>query len=399
MYSRYIHCSWERPGDLEYLDPSSKGKINRYYQIQQKTLGVGWRTILESGGSASMSLDTIDATEKVDSPDDTVDDDYYFSPENVEIERILACDENQLDMNVLYKQRAINIQREKALEQSRKHELLGVLDDCNENNKEISDQNLSEEYISDETWDPEDYVRYVVKWKGLPISDVTWEYWLHIKHDCVDQAEDFWLRQKVHDLPQFDVRHPYISEYKKLTESPCFGVSSVKRHVATLPRESETSQIFDESIEDVADTELRLRAYQLEGVNWLLWNWWNSRSCILADEMGLGKTIQTVCFLDQLQKLEATQIRGPFLIVAPLSLVNQWQSEAQTWAPDMNVVLYHGPGNARKFLVQNEFFYTDQFIAKAVAQKLKRQHFTKFHILITTFEVIMKDLDVLSRIK
>lgn len=37
-----------------------------------------------------------------------------------------------------------------------------------------------------------------------------------------------------------------------------------------------------------------------QGVNWLLWNWWNHRSSILADEMGLGKTIQTVGFLDQL---------------------------------------------------------------------------------------------------
>lgn len=38
----------------------------------------------------------------------------------------------------------------------------------------------------------------------------------------------------------------------------------------------------------------------VQGVNWLLWNWWNNRSSILADEMGLGKTIQTVGFLDQL---------------------------------------------------------------------------------------------------
>ena len=43
-----------------------------------------------------------------------------------------------------------------------------------------------------------------------------------------------------------------------------------------------------------------LLLYFTQGVNWLLWNWWNHRSSILADEMGLGKTIQTVGFLDQL---------------------------------------------------------------------------------------------------
>ncbi|CAN0315617.1 unnamed protein product, partial [Ectocarpus sp. 4 AP-2014] len=82
-----------------------------------------------------------------------------------------------------------------------------------------------------------------------------------------------------------------------------------------------------------------------QGVNWLLWNWWNHRSSILADEMGLGKTIQTVGFLDQLWNL--TNIRGPFCIVAPLSLVAQWQSEIATWSPDMNVIVYHGNGISR----------------------------------------------------
>lgn len=36
----------------------------------------------------------------------------------------------------------------------------------------------------------------------------------------------------------------------------------------------------------------KLRDYQLEGVNWLVFNWHNGRNSILADEMGLGKTVQ-----------------------------------------------------------------------------------------------------------
>lgn len=390
----YLHCSWERPDDLEYFDPSPgtvKGKINRYYQLQCKALGMEWKTILENSADSSGTTDQINT---VNSPQQGIEDDDYFPPEYVDIERILACDESSLDMSLLSKQRAINIQREKAQEESRANELLGVLDGRHDVEIDVVDETL---YEDNESWDPEDYVRYVVKWKGLPIADITWEYWLHIKHDSVDQAEDFWLRQKVPTSPNTSARHPHISEYKKLTESPCFGVSSVKRHVATLGSEGENTTCDDTS-EEALDAEMRLRAYQLEGVNWLLWNWWNKRSCILADEMGLGKTIQTVCFLDQLQKLNTTRVRGPFLIVAPLSLVNQWQSEALTWSPDMNVVLYHGSGSARKFLVENEFYYNDQFVPKALAQKLKRQHYTKFHLLITTFEIIMKDMNILSRI-
>jgi superfamily II DNA or RNA helicase len=115
--------------------------------------------------------------------------------------------------------------------------------------------------------------------------------------------------------------------------------------------------------------------------------------------MGLGKTIQSMCFIKSLQDSPATGVRGPFLIVAPLSLIGQWQSEAKSWTPDLNVVLYHGSADARDFLVKQEFFYTDQFVPKATAIKLKKQHVTKFHILITTYEVVLKDINVLSKIK
>ena len=43
-------------------------------------------------------------------------------------------------------------------------------------------------YQSDESWDPEDYVRYLVKWKGMQASKVTWAYWKDIKQDYVDAA-------------------------------------------------------------------------------------------------------------------------------------------------------------------------------------------------------------------
>lgn len=114
---------------------------------------------------------------------------------------------------------------------------------------------------------------------------------------------------------------------------------------------------------------------------------------------GLGKTIQSVGFLHQLHELQTTQVRGPFLIVAPLSLIAQWQSETHAWAPDMNVVFYHGSQEARAFLAQQEFYYTDQFISKASAVKFKKKNITKFDILITTYEVVLKDVDVLSKIR
>lgn len=115
--------------------------------------------------------------------------------------------------------------------------------------------------------------------------------------------------------------------------------------------------------------------------------------------MGLGKTVQTLGFLQELCTNPNTETRGPFLIVAPLSLIGQWQSEAKSWAPDFNVVLYHGSAPARDFLVRREFYFNEEFVGKGTATKLRKQHITKFHVLITTYELILKDIDVLSRIR
>jgi len=320
----------------------------------------------------------------------------YFPLDNLEVERIMACDESEMDMNVFSKQRALNLQADKEAVKQRRKEF-NLVDICS---KQQSEKENDMDDSLPEPWDVEDNVRYVVKWKGLQISEVTWEYWKFIKHDCVDQAEDFWFRQCPSDLEQVLIKenvHPSLQEYEKLKESPVFGVSSVPRPLA--PIENDEKQMQSIGDDDDPANNLRLRSYQLEGVNWLIWNWWNKRSCILADEMGLGKTIQSMCFLDQLQRSVKTQIRGPFLIIAPLSLVNQWRSESTTWAPDMNVLLYHGNMNAREYLVKQEFYYTDPFVSKSTAAKLKRQHITKFDVLITTYEVAMKDISVLSKIK
>lgn len=202
-------------------------------------------------------------------------------------------------------------------------------------------------------------------------------------------AEDYWHRQ-IPPANYQSMAHPHMRDFKKLQESPSFGLSS---------RDRKCLGFEDSEKEEDEFKGFKLRSYQLEGVNWLLFNWWNKRSCILADEMGLGKTIQSTAFLRELQSNENTQIRGPFLIVAPLSLAGQWQSELASWAPDMNVLLYHGSEKARDFLVKEEFYFKEPFASKGAVKGMKKESVTKFHVLITTYEVVLKDAAVLSKIR
>lgn len=72
-----------------------------------------------------------------------------------------------------------------------------------------------------------------------------------------------------------------------------------------------------------------LRAYQEEGVLWLQQQRKNNHGCLLADEMGLGKTLQVIAHLSCLE----TYVQH--LIIAPTSLIYNWQSEVFRFAPQL----------------------------------------------------------------
>ncbi len=82
-----------------------------------------------------------------------------------------------------------------------------------------------------------------------------------------------------------------------------------------------------------ASLEGVLRPYQKSGAAWIQRNAETLGCGLLADDMGLGKTLQTL-----------TTVRGRTLVIAPRSLLGNWQREANRFRPDLKVSIYHGPG-------------------------------------------------------
>ena len=80
---------------------------------------------------------------------------------------------------------------------------------------------------------------------------------------------------------------------------------------------------------------------------------YNKESAILGDQMGLGKTIQTAVFVDAARSLGL--LRGPILIVAPLSTVPNWTAELRLWCPTLNCVTFGGGAKARDMIRELEF--------------------------------------------
>ncbi|GHA13713.1 DEAD/DEAH box helicase [Oceanisphaera arctica] len=90
-----------------------------------------------------------------------------------------------------------------------------------------------------------------------------------------------------------------------------------------------------------AGLRAELRPYQQQGLNWLGFLHRYGLGGILADDMGLGKTLQALALIQHLK--ETDQLQQPAMILAPTSLVGNWQHEASRFTPDLRVLIIHGP--------------------------------------------------------
>ncbi len=150
--------------------------------------------------------------------------------------------------------------------------------------------------------------------------------------------------------PEFEQLHNLINEARALQEWET-GLR-ISRYQASLW--SDFEDLADETVQavswratatgltglvEIAATPLpaavhaTLRPYQQEGFAWLAFLWTHQLGGVLADDMGLGKTLQTLALL-----VHATESKpGPFLVVAPTSVVANWLNEATRFTPGLRV--------------------------------------------------------------
>jgi superfamily II DNA or RNA helicase len=83
-----------------------------------------------------------------------------------------------------------------------------------------------------------------------------------------------------------------------------------------------------------------LRPYQEQGLGWLQFLRRHGQGGILADDMGLGKTVQTLAHL--VIEKQAGRLQKPSLIVAPVSVLGNWQQEIRRFAPELRLLILHG---------------------------------------------------------
>jgi superfamily II DNA or RNA helicase len=112
-----------------------------------------------------------------------------------------------------------------------------------------------------------------------------------------------------------------------------------------------------------------LRPYQQQGLNWLQFLREHRLAGILADDMGLGKTLQTLAHI--LTEKQAGRLTKPALIVAPVSLLGNWQREAARFCPALTTHIHHG-----------------------LSRHETQQELCRYDVVITAYSLLSRDRDM-----
>ncbi|MBN3293395.1 CHD5 protein, partial [Polypterus senegalus] len=235
--------------------------------------------------------------------------------------------------------------------------------------------------IVNHSFDKKGDVHYLIKWRDLPYDQSTWE----VDDFKIPEYENFKQAYWNHrELMLGDEDRPEsINKDEKLEKPP------------ETPTVDPTIK-FDKQPWYINSTGGTLHPYQLEGLNWLRFSWAQGTDTILADEMGLGKTVQTIVFLYSLYK--EGHSKGPYLVSAPLSTIINWEREFEMWAPDFYVVTYTGDKDSRAVIRENEFSFDDNAIKTGRKVFRMKETKIKFHVLLTSYELITIDQAILGSI-
>lgn len=172
----------------------------------------------------------------------------------------------------------------------------------------------------------------------------------------------------------------------------------VKPNVDGLDYEERRGQLAEDAGPPSLPSSLRegveLKEHQLAGVAWLQKVWRHSpsacRGALLADDMGLGKTIQLLAFMAAL--IESEPGVDPFLVVAPVSLLDNWKAEIEKFFSEgaMDLLTLYGASLASKRASKSSL--DDGLLESGSPKLLAPGWLGNAKVVLTTYETL-RDLE------
>ncbi|MGD8406849.1 MAG: DEAD/DEAH box helicase, partial [Anaerolineales bacterium] len=164
--------------------------------------------------------------------------------------------------------------------------------------------------------------------------------WVTLDAEQIDAAIKFWEKQKLEgEIGLLEAMRMGLGGETSLNGLPIEGVESDGWLKELLERFSQSEKL--EALSQPEGLDGQLRPYQEYGYSWMVFlRRWGLGAC-LADDMGLGKTIQTISLLVREKEL-AGKLPAPALLIAPTSVVTNWEREIDRFAPGLQTYIHRG---------------------------------------------------------
>ena len=164
------------------------------------------------------------------------------------------------------------------------------------------------------------YLDYLVIEKTLYFVNFDFQY----LYESIQQLDS--------NLDSNELNYPNYLQLKRIL---------ISNHFEILDLVSEKIESIKIEPTDIAAVKVNanLFEYQKKGLNWLSFMYRNNCGSILADEMGLGKTLQIISLFTYIKTLNES---AHFLVVCPVSLLENWKREVLKFAPSLSLLVHHG---------------------------------------------------------
>jgi len=217
---------------------------------------------------------------------------------------------------------------------------------------------------------------YQIKIADLKKAIINKQQYIQLKNGTVGILPEEWL-----DKFQRYFRHGQVQDNKLLVSKLRFSI--IDELYEGINNEEIIKEITDKrlrlkQVKEIEEVKIprgikaKLRHYQKEGLQWLNFLDKLKWGGILADDMGLGKTLQMLVFF----KLNIKKNDAPALIIVPTTLLFNWENEIAKFAPSLKAHYHYG-----------------------LKREKTTDHFSKFHLVFTSYGVLVRDIEMLKDFK
>jgi len=190
--------------------------------------------------------------------------------------------------------------------------------------------------------------QYELSIDGQPLTPQEWQQlvkaksslvqfrgqWMELDPQKMQQMLEFW-RSQSEKQPEMTIQELMKMAAESDEE---LEIESDRTLAEMMAKLHDKSQL--ELIPNPPQLKGTLREYQRRGVSWLQYLEKLGLNGCLADDMGLGKSVQVIARLVNEKDLEPTVL--PTLLIAPTSVVGNWEKEIEKFAPHLKVIVHHG---------------------------------------------------------